>query len=122
MIETLSYNKKTFHVPFRDSVLTTLLQEVFSGNSITSIVLNISPEEKSRTEGYNTLCFGRKAAKVEKVVKKNKNYSYNTLINLVERLRKEIKFKDARIVELEKCLRDHSLNIPGTLLNINNLS
>lgn len=42
VINALSEGKKS-HVPYRDSKLTRLLQESLGGNSITSLVINVSP-------------------------------------------------------------------------------
>lgn len=42
VINALSEGKNS-HVPYRDSKLTRLLQESLGGNSITSLVINVSP-------------------------------------------------------------------------------
>ena len=34
---------KSFHIPYRDSKLTRLLEESLGGNSITNLIINISP-------------------------------------------------------------------------------
>lgn len=44
VINILSEGKKSVHVPFRDSKLTRLLQESLGGNSITKLIINISPD------------------------------------------------------------------------------
>lgn len=43
VINILSEGKKGVHVPYRDSKLTRLLQESLGGNSITKLIVNVSP-------------------------------------------------------------------------------
>jgi hypothetical protein len=109
VIEVLSQNNQNHHVPFRDSVLTQILATSLKGNSKTCIILNIAPEEKFLTEGYNTLLFGRGASRIKNTVKKVKTWKYNDLINLVEKLRAELKWKDV-IKFFEVICRQESLN------------
>lgn len=62
------------HIPYRDSILTQLLQNSFGGNSVTFLLCTISLEEENRTETLSTLRFGQLAKSV-----KNKATS-NTLV------------------------------------------
>jgi len=59
-----SLQKKTDHVPFRDSKLTHLLQDSLGGNSKSIMIVNVAPVAKSAGE---TLCSLRFAATVGQV-------------------------------------------------------
>jgi len=48
VIHALSENKNG-HVPYRDSKLTRLLQESLGGNSLTSLIVNVSPSSYNET-------------------------------------------------------------------------
>ena len=59
-----SLNKKTSHVPFRNSKLTYLLQPCFQGDGKTLMLVNLSPTQESASE---SLCSLRFAAQVSQV-------------------------------------------------------
>jgi len=59
-----SLNKKSSHVPFRNSKLTYLLQPCFQGDGKTLMLVNLSPTEESAPE---SLCSLRFAAQVSQV-------------------------------------------------------
>ncbi|KAG0547577.1 hypothetical protein BDA96_01G092400 [Sorghum bicolor] len=54
-------NKKSQHVPYRDSKLTFLLQDSLGGNSKTTIIANISPSSCCAAETLSTLKFAQRA-------------------------------------------------------------
>ncbi|KAJ1293587.1 hypothetical protein BS78_01G080100 [Paspalum vaginatum] len=54
-------NKKSHHVPYRDSKLTFLLQDSLGGNSKTTIIANISPSSCCAAETLSTLKFAQRA-------------------------------------------------------------
>ncbi|KAJ3673243.1 hypothetical protein LUZ60_006617 [Juncus effusus] len=54
-------NKKSVHVPYRDSKLTFLLQDSLGGNSKTTIIANISPSNCCSLETLSTLKFAQRA-------------------------------------------------------------
>ena len=72
------------HVPFRDSVLTRLLQESIGGDCKTSLVVCVSPADADRVETLSTLRFGSRAKLV-----KNQAKAHTTIdvSDLSERLR-----------------------------------
>lgn len=67
--------RKSSHVPFRDSRLTFLLQESLGGNSRTALVATVTPTEDSAGETYCTLAFaaGAKKIKCKAVVNESKD-------------------------------------------------
>jgi kinesin family protein 5 len=57
--------KKTAHVPFRESKLTRILQDALGGNSKTALILTLSPELDDMEETISSLLFGQRAKKVQ---------------------------------------------------------
>ena len=60
---------RSAHVPFRDSVLTRLLQESIGGDCKTSLVVCVSPADADKTETLSTLRFAARAKLVKNVAK-----------------------------------------------------
>lgn len=56
---------KASHVPFRNSVLTSTLQECISGESKTLVLLNVTPAQDSFEETSTSLIFGSRIREVE---------------------------------------------------------
>jgi len=56
--------RRGLHVPFRQSKLTYLLQDALSGNSVTSMVANVSPAQSEWEESLGTLRFAESVKKV----------------------------------------------------------
>ena len=53
------------HVPYRDSKLTQLLQESLGGNSVTTLILTISPNHREMAETLSTLNYAHQAKVIE---------------------------------------------------------
>ena len=64
VIQALSDGKSN-HVPYRDSKLTRLLQESVGGNSITKLIINVSPSSINEYETITSLRFGLRAKLVQ---------------------------------------------------------
>eukprot|EP01034_Spumella_vulgaris_P031414 gene31414-38797_t len=60
------------YVPFRDCQLTRILQQSLEGNTVTSIILAMSPAKANRDETSGTLRFGLTCKTVKTTVFKNK--------------------------------------------------
>lgn len=58
-------NKKSGHVPYRDSKLTRILQDSLGGNSRTSMIACISPAEINFEETLNTLKYASRARNIK---------------------------------------------------------
>ncbi|XP_027419902.1 kinesin-like protein KIF28P [Bos indicus x Bos taurus] len=56
--------KKVLHVPYRDSVLTKLLQSALGGNSRTTLIAAISPADICYEETLSTLRYAERAKKI----------------------------------------------------------
>jgi kinesin family protein 5 len=57
-------NKQVFHVHYRDSKLTHILQDSLGGNAKTCLILNCSPSSVHQGETISTLRFGQTASKI----------------------------------------------------------
>lgn len=71
VINTLSSNKSSAHVPYGDSALTKILATSLGGNAKTAIVACVSPAFVNMIETRNTILFASRAAKIENRVVKN---------------------------------------------------
>ena len=58
-------DKKSSHVPYRDSKLTRLLQESLGGNSRTCLIITCSPHPFNEQETLSTLRFGQRARNIK---------------------------------------------------------
>eukprot|EP00941_MAST-03F_sp_MAST-3F-sp1_P005533 g5533.t1 len=57
--------EKASHIPFRDSILTSILQNSLGGKSISTIILNVSPQESDVIETLSTLSYAALAKSIE---------------------------------------------------------
>eukprot|EP00959_Pyramimonas_sp_CCMP1952_P256235 5351892-Pyramimonas_sp.AAC.1 len=55
---------KGLHVPYRDSKLTSLLQQTLGGNSITVMIACVSPSDLSYEENLSTLEYASRAKNI----------------------------------------------------------
>eukprot|EP00599_Poterioochromonas_sp_BG-1_P003111 CAMPEP_0173154414 /NCGR_PEP_ID=MMETSP1105-20130129/13468_1 /TAXON_ID=2985 /ORGANISM="Ochromonas sp., Strain BG-1" /LENGTH=1305 /DNA_ID=CAMNT_0014070589 /DNA_START=8 /DNA_END=3926 /DNA_ORIENTATION=+ len=86
------------HIPFRDSVLTRLLQNTLSGNGKSIIVATIHSDTDYMEENYSTLQFASRASKVK--VTLTANVGITEQISLVEAQR-HIKLLQQQLQELK---------------------
>ncbi|XP_006362013.1 kinesin-related protein 11 isoform X2 [Solanum tuberosum] len=71
---------KAFHVPYRDSKLTRLLQSSLSGHGHVSLICTITPASSNMEETHNTLKFASRAKRVEIYASRNKIIDEKSLI------------------------------------------
>eukprot|EP00347_Sterkiella_histriomuscorum_P010280 403376907 len=94
VISMLANNKKQqgedFHVPFRTSKLTRLLQDSLGGNTRTCLIANVSPIIDHIEETISSLKFADRAKKVQMKVSKNEINAQDDA--LVCKLQKEISY------------------------------
>lgn len=90
-------DKKTAHVPYRDSKLTRVLQESLGGNAKTSLIITCSPSSFNEQETTSTLRFGQRAKMIKNVVKINHERSADELRVLLEK-------RDQTVMELRRKL------------------
>ena len=76
MISLLSENEvshRKHFIPYRDSVLTWLLKESLGGNSKTSMLATISPDQSSSSETTSTLRYAQQARNIVNAAKINED-------------------------------------------------
>ena len=83
------------HVHYRDSKLTFLLRDSLGGNTRTSMIATISPNEKNYAESLSTLKFAQRAKYI-----RNKVVANEDAAGTADALRKEIKMLKARVEHL----------------------
>jgi len=68
-----SMGKKKVFVPYRNSVLTRLLQDALGGNSKTIMIAALSPADVNYDETLSTLRYADRAKRIKNMITKNEN-------------------------------------------------
>merc|ERR1719272_1382809 len=68
-------DKKSSHIPYRESKLTRMLTESLGGNSKTCLIVTASPHPYNEIETISTLRFGSQARQIKNQAKVNREYS-----------------------------------------------
>lgn len=105
-------DKKSKHIPYRDSKLTRILQESLGGNSKTCLIITCSPSVYNEAETVSTLRFGERAKKIQNKPKVNKELSIAELKHLLEEAEQALERKDRRIKNLEKIIKNMGGQVP----------
>ncbi|XP_061671253.1 kinesin-like protein KIF28P [Syngnathoides biaculeatus] len=87
----MAVGRKTVHVPYRDSVLTKLLQSALGGNSRTVMIATLSPADICYEESLSTLRYAERAKHIQNRPVVNESPT--------ERLVKELKAENARLTQ-----------------------
>ncbi|KAM9826680.1 kinesin-like protein KIF28P isoform 3-T3 [Syngnathus typhle] len=87
----MAVGRKVVHVPYRDSVLTKLLQSALGGNSRTVMIATLSPADICYEESLSTLRFAERAKHIQNRPVVNERPT--------ERLVKELKAENARLMQ-----------------------
>uniref|UniRef100_A0A673SVA5 Kinesin-like protein n=1 Tax=Suricata suricatta TaxID=37032 RepID=A0A673SVA5_SURSU len=110
--------KKVLHVPYRDSVLTKLLQPALGGNSRTTLIVAISPADICYEETLSTLRYAERAKKIRN--KAMVNTSMLTRESKAENIRVPLahgNFRMAGKLSQEQC-RSRPAERNTTVLNV----
>ncbi|KAJ9450132.1 Kinesin heavy chain [Diplonema papillatum] len=83
-------DKKTTHIPYRDSKLTRLLQDSLGGNSRTSLIICGSMSEYNQWETLSTLRFGQRAKSIKNNAKINRELTVGEYKILLAQMEKEL--------------------------------
>ncbi|XP_072321713.1 kinesin-like protein KIF28P [Eucyclogobius newberryi] len=83
--------KKVVHIPYRESVLTKLLQSALGGNSRTVMIATLSPADICFEESLSTLRYAERAKRIQNRAVVNESPT--------ERLVKELKAENARLLQ-----------------------
>ncbi|XP_052386378.1 kinesin-like protein KIF28 [Carassius gibelio] len=86
----MALGKKVVHIPYRDSVLTKLLQSALGGNSRTVMIATLSPADICYEESLSTLRYAERAKRIQNKAVVNESPT--------ERLVKELKAENAKLV------------------------
>nr|XP_020445542.1 kinesin-like protein KIF28P isoform X2 [Monopterus albus] len=87
----VAVGKKVIHIPYRDSVLTKLLQSALGGNSRTVMIATLSPADICYEESLSTLRYAERAKRIQNRPVVNESPT--------ERLVKELKAENARLLQ-----------------------
>ncbi|KAK6490105.1 kinesin-like protein KIF28P [Huso huso] len=86
----VAVGKKSVHIPYRDSVLTKLLQSALGGNSRTVMIATLSPADICYEETLSTLRYAERTKKIQNQAVINESPS--------ERLVKELKAENSKLL------------------------
>lgn len=84
-------DKRSSHVPYRESKLTRILSESLGGNSKTCLIITCSPHPYNDAETLSTLRFGARARSIKNAPKVNREYTVAELKKLLEIAEERIK-------------------------------
>jgi kinesin family protein 5 len=105
-------DKKSTHIPYRDSKLTRILSESLGGNSKTCLVITCSPHPYNEEETLGTMRFGSRARSIKNKPKINREYTVPELKKLLEAAQAECDVLRERIKGLESCLDKNGVQLP----------
>lgn len=108
-------DKKSTHVPYRDSKLTRILSESLGGNSKTCLVITCSPHPYNDQETISTMRFGSRARSIKNKAKVNREYTVPELKRLLEAAQNECEVLQARVSSLEGMLKSNGIELPSDL-------
>jgi kinesin family protein 6/9 len=118
--EKTKKGKENTHIPYRNSMMTSVLRDSLGGNCLTMMIATISPEAKQTDESISTCHFATRVALVKNVAYINEDLEPELVIRRlkteVKRLREEVKFlksekgedetlQDEQIEELKQSVR-----------------
>ncbi|KAK7913346.1 hypothetical protein WMY93_013557 [Mugilogobius chulae] len=87
----VAVGKKVVHIPYRESVLTKLLQSALGGNSRTVMIATLSPADICYEESLSTLRYAERAKRIQNRAVVNESPT--------ERLVKELKAENVRLLQ-----------------------
>lgn len=88
VINALAAGGAKGHVPYRDSMLTRLLQESLGGNAATVMIAAISPADYNYDETLSTLKYANRAKSIENVISRNEDVNEKMIRDLKETIEK----------------------------------
>jgi kinesin family protein 6/9 len=94
--EKTKKNKENTHVPYRNSLMTSVLRDSLGGNCKTVMVATISPEAQQTDESMSTCHFAQRVALVKNKARVNEEVEPEVVIRKLKaelkRVREEVKF------------------------------
>ena len=101
---------KINHIPYRNSLMTTILKDSLGGNCKTILIANASSDLKYLDETLSTMRFALRCAKVKNEISRNEHMDLNVLVN---KLQTENTLLKKKINEVEKN-KNYDKNIQNT--------
>ncbi|KAJ0752671.1 putative plus-end-directed kinesin ATPase [Helianthus annuus] len=93
ILAEVSQSGKQRHIPYRDSMLTFLLQESLSGNAKLAMVCAVSPAQSCKSETLGTLRFAQRAKAIKnKVVVNEQMQDVKSLREVIRQLKVQFFF------------------------------
>ena len=80
---------KSSHIPYRNSVLTRMLQDSIGGNSKTTLIITCSPSEFNLAETISTLRFGERAKRIKNMARINREMTVAELTLQLDKANKK---------------------------------
>lgn len=108
-------NNRVFHIPYRDSKLTRILQDSLGGNSRTTMIACISPAEYNYEESLNTLKYAARARNIKNkpVMNRDPNSA------LIAQLRQNVYELQKDIIAYKKTLISNNIELPSDIVVTN---
>jgi kinesin family protein 5 len=105
-------DKKSTHVPYRESKLTRILSESLGGNSKTCLIVTCSPHPYNDTETVSTLRFGSRARNIKNAAKVNREYTIPELKKLLDKCENDLDIQKCKVKALEGIIMELGGNLP----------
>ncbi len=77
-------NGSRSHIPYRNSLMTTILKDSLGGNCKTILIANVSSETEALEETISTMRFAARCAKVENEITVNEHMDLNILVSKLQ--------------------------------------
>ena len=106
-------DSKSGHIPYRNSVLTRMLQDSIGGNSKTTLIITCSPSEFNLAETISTLRFGERAKRIKNMAKINREMTVAELSNQLDKANKKITVLEKKVKFIEQYVESNGLPLPS---------
>eukprot|EP00347_Sterkiella_histriomuscorum_P007099 403350261 len=107
-------DKKSSHVPYRESKLTRILQESLGGNSRTCLIITCSPHPYNDAETLSTLRFGQRARNIKNQAKMNREFTVPELKRLLEKTEGDLDIQRCKVKALEGIIMELGGALPNS--------
>jgi len=105
-------DRKSFHIPYRESKLTRILTESLGGNSKTCLIITTSPHPFNDSETLSTLRFGARARAIKNQAKVNREYSNEELKALLLKAQEKVNYLENKVSALCRRIEDLGGKVP----------
>ena len=79
------------HIPYRNSLMTTILKDSLGGNCKTILIANVSSDADNLDETFSTMRFAVRCGKVENEIKVNEHMDLNILVSKLHSENQELR-------------------------------